>query len=191
MEEDVGTSLIFGRPFLATSRALIDMESGELMLRVHDECLIFNVYKPMHQSDTKSCMKVTSSELSNQEPPNKLLQTPLLCKSVNDEPKPTIEDTTIKLDKAPKKKNKGGQEKKVSDKPSQSSPMLNPFVSVDDSKKKITEGVPNYLPRGLNSQPTPQPQRLDTILAPRRPCPSPLTTPPVSHPHVSHPVPNA
>ncbi|MED6141250.1 hypothetical protein PIB30_101441, partial [Stylosanthes scabra] len=36
MEEDPGAPLILGRPFLATSRALIDMESGELMLRVHD-----------------------------------------------------------------------------------------------------------------------------------------------------------
>ncbi|MED6117546.1 hypothetical protein PIB30_110999, partial [Stylosanthes scabra] len=47
------------RPFLATSRALIDMESGELILRVHDECLILNVYKSMHSSsDTQTCMKI-------------------------------------------------------------------------------------------------------------------------------------
>ncbi|MED6163294.1 hypothetical protein PIB30_078455 [Stylosanthes scabra] len=37
MEEDPKAPLILGRPFLATSRALIDMESGELMLRIHDD----------------------------------------------------------------------------------------------------------------------------------------------------------
>ncbi|MDV3200543.1 MAG: retropepsin-like aspartic protease, partial [Pigeon pea little leaf phytoplasma] len=37
MEEDGASSLILGRPFLATGRALIDVEDGELTLRVHDE----------------------------------------------------------------------------------------------------------------------------------------------------------
>ncbi|XP_020961248.1 uncharacterized protein LOC110263795 [Arachis ipaensis] len=34
MEEDEHASIIIGRPFLATGRALIDVEKGELMLRV-------------------------------------------------------------------------------------------------------------------------------------------------------------
>ncbi|MED6125141.1 hypothetical protein PIB30_065905 [Stylosanthes scabra] len=61
MEEDPGAPLILGRPFLATSRALIDIESGELMLRVHDECLIINIYKYMHSSSgAKTYMKINS-----------------------------------------------------------------------------------------------------------------------------------
>ncbi|MED6188811.1 hypothetical protein PIB30_089458 [Stylosanthes scabra] len=40
MDEDMKNPLILGRPFLATSRALIDMESGELMLRIYDENLV-------------------------------------------------------------------------------------------------------------------------------------------------------
>ncbi|MED6163792.1 hypothetical protein PIB30_083445 [Stylosanthes scabra] len=63
MEEDPKAPLILGRHFLATSKALIDMESGELMLRVHDECLILNIYKSMHSSSgAKTCMKINSKE---------------------------------------------------------------------------------------------------------------------------------
>ncbi|MED6127929.1 hypothetical protein PIB30_092726 [Stylosanthes scabra] len=91
------------------------MESGELMLRVHDECSVFNVYKPMHpSSDTKSCMKIETSELSNQKPPDKLLQVPPLCMSVNEEQKvkPRTDSITIKLNKGPKKEYKCGQGQK-------------------------------------------------------------------------------
>ncbi|XP_070030047.1 uncharacterized protein [Nicotiana sylvestris] len=35
--------LILGRPFLATGRALIDCETGELKMRLNDEEVIFNV----------------------------------------------------------------------------------------------------------------------------------------------------
>ncbi|KAL0455801.1 UNVERIFIED_CONTAM: hypothetical protein Slati_0919300, partial [Sesamum latifolium] len=37
MEEDKNMPLILGRPFLATSRALIDVQQGQLTLRVNDE----------------------------------------------------------------------------------------------------------------------------------------------------------
>ena len=37
IEEDEKVPLILGRPFLATSQALIDVESGEFTLRVVDE----------------------------------------------------------------------------------------------------------------------------------------------------------
>ncbi|XP_016178275.1 uncharacterized protein LOC107620657 [Arachis ipaensis] len=36
-DEDDGDSIILGRPFLATARAIIDVEKGELTLRMHDE----------------------------------------------------------------------------------------------------------------------------------------------------------
>ncbi|MED6175323.1 hypothetical protein PIB30_077254 [Stylosanthes scabra] len=47
------------------------MESGELMLRVHDECLILNVYKSMHSSsDAQTCMKINSITQENTKPPD-------------------------------------------------------------------------------------------------------------------------
>ncbi|KAL5785369.1 hypothetical protein ACOSQ2_007761 [Xanthoceras sorbifolium] len=45
MEEDVEIPLILGRPFLATSRALIDVHKRKLTLRVGDDEAIFNVFK--------------------------------------------------------------------------------------------------------------------------------------------------
>ena len=36
-EEDVKSSIILGRPFLATGKALIDVQKGELTLRVNEE----------------------------------------------------------------------------------------------------------------------------------------------------------
>ncbi|MED6150800.1 hypothetical protein PIB30_075980 [Stylosanthes scabra] len=64
--------LILGRPFLATSRALIDMESGELMLRIHDKCLILNIYKSMHSSSgAKTCMKINSVDPASTKPPER------------------------------------------------------------------------------------------------------------------------
>ncbi|KAL0412202.1 UNVERIFIED_CONTAM: hypothetical protein Slati_3809900 [Sesamum latifolium] len=47
MEEDKNMALILGRPFLATSRALIDVQKGQLILIVNDEQIVFNVFKPM------------------------------------------------------------------------------------------------------------------------------------------------
>ncbi|KAJ9546857.1 hypothetical protein OSB04_019400 [Centaurea solstitialis] len=45
MEEDRHIPLILGRPFLATGRALIDVERGKLTLRVGDETAEFSVFK--------------------------------------------------------------------------------------------------------------------------------------------------
>ena len=39
------TQLILGRPFLATERALIDVELGELALRFNKEHMVFNVFE--------------------------------------------------------------------------------------------------------------------------------------------------
>ncbi|MED6106245.1 hypothetical protein PIB30_003204 [Stylosanthes scabra] len=61
MEEDPRNPLILGRLFLATSKALIDVESGELMLR------------PIHQSpsDPKSYMKIEKGNPVKTAPPDK------------------------------------------------------------------------------------------------------------------------
>ncbi|XP_042992364.1 uncharacterized protein LOC122318797, partial [Carya illinoinensis] len=47
MEEDEEVPLILGRPFLATGRALIDVQKGELTLRVNKEEVMFNIYQAM------------------------------------------------------------------------------------------------------------------------------------------------
>ena len=59
MEEDSEIPLILGRPFLATRRALIDVQQGELMLRVHDEKVTFNVFEAMkHPIEKEQCFRV-------------------------------------------------------------------------------------------------------------------------------------
>ncbi|XP_015940176.1 uncharacterized protein LOC107465723 [Arachis duranensis] len=58
MEDDPNTPIILGRPFLATGRALIDVEKGELLLRVHNEHLAFHVFKTLHEpTQEEECMK--------------------------------------------------------------------------------------------------------------------------------------
>ncbi|KAL4321613.1 hypothetical protein AHAS_Ahas14G0128000 [Arachis hypogaea] len=47
MEEEGHNSIIFERPFLATARVIIDVEKGEITLRVHDKKMIINVFKAM------------------------------------------------------------------------------------------------------------------------------------------------
>ena len=51
MEESYLHPIILGRPFLATARALIDVEQGELILRIHDEQLTFNVFNLSQEAD--------------------------------------------------------------------------------------------------------------------------------------------
>ncbi|XP_015936749.1 uncharacterized protein LOC107462637 [Arachis duranensis] len=72
MEESYLHPIILGRPLLATARALIDVEQGELILRIHDEQLTFHVFKPSHESEQENkdlkedhkevILKETSSE---------------------------------------------------------------------------------------------------------------------------------
>ncbi|XP_057745008.1 uncharacterized protein LOC130962867 [Arachis stenosperma] len=54
MEEEGHNSIILGRPFLATARAIIDVEKGEMILRVHDEQMIINVLKAMQYPPEKT-----------------------------------------------------------------------------------------------------------------------------------------
>ena len=51
MEEDKEIPIILGRPFLATGRALIDVQKGELKLRVQDDEITFHVFQPMKLID--------------------------------------------------------------------------------------------------------------------------------------------
>jgi hypothetical protein len=56
MDEDEKVPLILGRPFLATSRAMISVFDGKLTLRVDDQSVIFDVKNsmshPLSQYDT-------------------------------------------------------------------------------------------------------------------------------------------
>ncbi|XP_061342861.1 uncharacterized protein LOC133289024 [Gastrolobium bilobum] len=52
MEEDAEIPLLLGRPFLATARAMIDVEQWKLMLRMNEETVTINVFESMkHPSD--------------------------------------------------------------------------------------------------------------------------------------------
>ncbi|XP_016206346.1 uncharacterized protein LOC107646693 [Arachis ipaensis] len=53
MEEEGHNSIILGRLFLAAARAIIDVEKGEITLRVHDEKMIINVFKAMQYPPEK------------------------------------------------------------------------------------------------------------------------------------------
>ncbi|XP_070008020.1 uncharacterized protein [Nicotiana sylvestris] len=51
-EVDYEVPIIFGRPFLATGKALVDVEAGELTFRVGDEKVVFHVCKLMRQPNS-------------------------------------------------------------------------------------------------------------------------------------------
>ncbi|XP_024984058.1 uncharacterized protein LOC112519984 [Cynara cardunculus var. scolymus] len=46
-EADRNVPIILGRPFLATGRTLIDVQKGELTIRVNDQQVTFNVFKTL------------------------------------------------------------------------------------------------------------------------------------------------
>ena len=59
MEKDKNIPIILGRPFLATERALIDVQKGEMSLRVQEEEVTFNVFKSLKFPDASdSCFSV-------------------------------------------------------------------------------------------------------------------------------------
>ncbi|KAL4321982.1 hypothetical protein AHAS_Ahas14G0164900 [Arachis hypogaea] len=69
--EDENASIILGRPFLATGGALIDVEEGELVLRVHNEQLVFHVFKDMHSAgEEERCMQTELIDPNLHEPPD-------------------------------------------------------------------------------------------------------------------------
>ena len=67
MEEDTQVPLLLGRPFLATGAALIDVQKGELTLRVGNEAVHFNINKSLEHPDVdaESCMDVGNKSLLN------------------------------------------------------------------------------------------------------------------------------
>ena len=49
-EVDFEVPIILGRPFLATGRALVDMEKGHMTFRLNNEEATFNICRTMRQS---------------------------------------------------------------------------------------------------------------------------------------------
>ena len=59
MEEDHEVPPILGRPFLATGRALIDVQQGNMVLRINDQHVTFNVFKAMKfPSSFDTCFRI-------------------------------------------------------------------------------------------------------------------------------------
>ena len=69
MEEDTQVPLLLGRPFLATGAALIEVQKGELTLRVGDEAVHFNINRSLEHPtvETDSCMVVRNNSFLNDE----------------------------------------------------------------------------------------------------------------------------
>ena len=65
MEEDTQVPLLLGRPFLATRAALINVQKGELTLRVGNEAVHFNLNRSLEHPDVdaESCMAVENNSL--------------------------------------------------------------------------------------------------------------------------------
>ncbi|XP_015965745.1 uncharacterized protein LOC107489503 [Arachis duranensis] len=65
MEEDAKASIILGRPFLAIAGAIIDVQKGEIVLRLHDKKMVFNVFKAMSYpwESLGKCMRLDAVEV--------------------------------------------------------------------------------------------------------------------------------
>ncbi|XP_070005293.1 uncharacterized protein [Nicotiana sylvestris] len=67
-QADEEIPLILGRPFLATGRALIDCETGELKMRLNDEEVILNVQQSMRRpGEYANCSLVEAVDVILQE----------------------------------------------------------------------------------------------------------------------------
>ncbi|XP_075483659.1 uncharacterized protein LOC142523814 [Primulina tabacum] len=81
MKEDREMPLILGRPFLATGKAVIEVQEGKLRLRVGKEEITFNVFNALkHPLHTNDCFIGYSSD-------------PLVCQFVQDAMKDPLEAT--------------------------------------------------------------------------------------------------
>ena len=84
IEEDAKVQIILGRPFLATRRALIDVQQGELMLRVANEKVTFSINEAIkHKVDKKDCFQA------------EIIESPVLEKMDNHVRKNPLERTLL------------------------------------------------------------------------------------------------
>ena len=81
MKEDKEIPIILGRPFLATGRAMIDVQRGELKLRVQEEEVKFNVFEAVRhpaESDTCFMAEIVEAIVSSQSGLTEPLETSLV-----------------------------------------------------------------------------------------------------------------
>ena len=63
MEENKEIPIILGRPFLATGRAMIDVQKGELKLRVQDDEVRFSIFNAVrHPAESDACFLIEAVE---------------------------------------------------------------------------------------------------------------------------------
>jgi len=63
MTEEEEMPLLLGRPFLATGRALIDVEMSELMLRFQNEQVVFNIFEAIkHRNENPQFYRVNVAD---------------------------------------------------------------------------------------------------------------------------------
>ncbi|XP_058764942.1 uncharacterized protein LOC131638400 isoform X1 [Vicia villosa] len=63
MEEDPNIPLILGRPFMKTSRMMIDIDDGLMKLRYQDEELYLDLFEAIkHPSDDDDCFRIDATE---------------------------------------------------------------------------------------------------------------------------------
>ena len=63
MEEDKEIPIILGRPFLVTGKAMIDVQRGELKLRVQEDEVKFNVFEAVrHPEESDTCFMTETVE---------------------------------------------------------------------------------------------------------------------------------
>ncbi|MCI16277.1 hypothetical protein A2U01_0037419 [Trifolium medium] len=63
IEEDDDVPLILGRPFMKTTRMMIDIDDGVMKVRVQDEEVSFNLWEAMKHSKEKDvCFKLDATE---------------------------------------------------------------------------------------------------------------------------------
>ena len=73
--DDDGDSVILGRPFLATARAIIDVEEGELTLRMHDQSVTLKVLPEAQFSKEKKDYMKNDQEGHSNIPMLRIVQT--------------------------------------------------------------------------------------------------------------------
>ena len=63
MEEDKEIPIILGGPFLAIGRAMIDVQKGEMKLKVQDDEVKFNLFNAVrHPSESDTCFMIEAVE---------------------------------------------------------------------------------------------------------------------------------
>ncbi|XP_057756084.1 uncharacterized protein LOC130975283 [Arachis stenosperma] len=71
--EEGSDLIILGRPFLATARAIIDVEKGEMIFRAHNEQITLIVFKEIQPpAEKKDCMKIEEEDLNWKKKPKEL-----------------------------------------------------------------------------------------------------------------------